>query len=221
MYYTTELCVDGSELGVMYTVCMTMTTTRIESFSDGVIAIVITLLVLDLHVPILALRSEPALFHALFLLLPKLIVFAFSFLVIAIFWVNHDRFFSLIEKSDRALLWNNIFLLFWISLIPFPTALLGTYPQSPTAVVFYGLVLLMASLAFLWMRHRALPLFSEKVSNEILDKQRKRSMMGPLLYALGIFFASFSVYISYVCFVLVPLFYFLPSQYHKTLYENT
>ncbi|MEO6588010.1 MAG: TMEM175 family protein, partial [Pyrinomonadaceae bacterium] len=114
-------------------------TGRIEQFSDGVFAIVITLLVLTLQVP--KIENEKSVFdvlNALFQLLPKFLGFVMSFFFVAVFWVAHHQFFHTLNLSTRTLLWLNNLFLFFITFIPFPTALLGEYPDNIASVIFFG-----------------------------------------------------------------------------------
>lgn len=112
---------------------------RLEAFSDGVFAIILTILVLELHVPHLENSTLPVFFEALRELAPKFLGFLFSFFIIAIFWVNHHHFVHQIEKVDSKLLWLNIALLFFCCLFPFLTAFVGDYPFTPYVVALYPL----------------------------------------------------------------------------------
>ncbi|MEO8445953.1 MAG: TMEM175 family protein [bacterium] len=192
----------------------TPNTTRIEAFSDGVFAIVVTLLVLELRVPHLPenFTSQIAINELLYLA-PKFVSFALSFVVIAIFWVNHHQLFHSLEKSDRGLLWYNNLLLFWLSFIPFPTAFLGEHPLDTIPVMLYGCVLLAAALSFNLIIYHAMraELFQPNISKVVLMRAKKRTYLGPFIYFVSIIAAPFSVYISLVIFVLVPVMYFIPQ----------
>lgn len=115
---------------------------RLEAFSDGVIAIVITIMVLELHPP-----AEPTL-TALRPLVPSLLAYLLSFVNLAIYWANHHHMFQLVRRVSGAVLWANIHLLFWLSLIPVTTAWIGEDPHASIPTAIYGAVLLMASLAY-------------------------------------------------------------------------
>ncbi|MBX9782707.1 MAG: DUF1211 domain-containing protein [Chitinophagaceae bacterium] len=126
---------------------------RLEAFSDGVIAIIITLMILEIKIPELAATvSGKEVWQAFTELLPKLFSYIMSFVVIAIIWINHHPFIHLVKHTNRTLLWMNIHLLFWMSLIPLPTAFLGSHPNLPQATMFYGIIMFMASSAFTVMR---------------------------------------------------------------------
>lgn len=192
------------------------TTARIEAFSDGVIAIIVTIMVLELKVPQLAEHFTRAEFlHEGQKLLPKLLAYAMSFVIVAIFWVNHHSFFHALKKSDGKLLWYNNFLLFWLSLLPFATAFMGEHPKCVEAIMCYGFVLLMAGLAFLVMGNYVL-FKSDLISSEIGEGTKKRiyrrNFPGVILYTTSVLSAPFSIWISWAIFFIVPLYYFLPRQ---------
>ncbi|MCX6703520.1 MAG: TMEM175 family protein [Candidatus Zambryskibacteria bacterium] len=193
-------------------------TERVEMFSDGVIAIIITILILEIHVPDITVLTNAGAWEAIVPIIPKLVTFLLSFVTVAIFWVNHHHFFYLIKKSDANLLWYNNHLLFWLAVIPFVTAFLGDYPALPLVVSLYGFVLFMGSLAFALMsnyvffRSKLLP---ESVTVGMRKAQFKRSLLGVGLYAASALLAFVSVYISLALFVVVPVYYFLPQLARK------
>jgi uncharacterized membrane protein len=184
---------------------------RIEAFSDGVIAIIITIMVLELKLP------EHAVANGLWAgllgpLLPKLVPYVLSFLVIAIMWVNHHQLLHAASHATRALLWSNIHLLLWMSLIPISTALLGDDPFVPLAVAAYGFVLCANSSAFMLLRWCV----ARKARDNVAamrqhTKVMKMNLLAAILYALSIPVAFVSVYISMAIFVLIPALFFLPD----------
>jgi uncharacterized membrane protein len=121
-----------------------LSTNRLEAFSDGVFAVAITLLVLNLQVPQIAVVSE--LVPKLGALWPKLLSYALSFVIVGIYWVAHHNTFHYIKRSDRNLLWLNILLMMRIVFIPFPTALLGQYPEQQVSVIIYAGTLVITGL---------------------------------------------------------------------------
>src|SRR5215475_9153556 len=153
-----------------------MSTRRIEACSDGVFAIVMTLLVLEIHVARLeTVAGSDALTKSLIALGPKFLSYGLSFGIVCIWWVSHHHLFVLLQKSDRGLLWfNNIFLL-WLAFVPFPTALLGDYPGQRVAVVMYGTVMALAGMSFSWMRFYAF--FLGKLVYPNIDRQLLRNAM--------------------------------------------
>src|SRR5688572_10476723 len=111
-------------------------TTRMESFSDGVFAIVITLLAFQFKVPDFKHGAGiPENFRQLLNVTPNFISFLFSFLFVAVFWANHHQLFHSIKEANRKLIWLNIHLLFWIIMIPFPTAMVGDHPTVPLSAI--------------------------------------------------------------------------------------
>lgn len=115
---------------------------RLEAFSDGVFAIIITIMVLELHAP------EGASFAALKPVLPKFISYVLSFVYVAIYWNNHHHMFQAVKRVNGRVLWSNILLLFCLSLVPFATAWMGENHFSSTPVALYGVILLMSALAY-------------------------------------------------------------------------
>ncbi|MFI5172111.1 MAG: TMEM175 family protein [Chitinophagales bacterium] len=188
-------------------------TSRIEAFSDGVFAIVVTLLVLELKIPILGHQStEEEATKSLMTLIPKFISWGMSFIIVAIFWVNHHQFMRLIKRSDQKFLWYNIHLLFWTSFIPFPTAFIGEYYGLKTAVILFAGVLFMASLAFFLMSkyaffkgnlHKNMPL-------DVRTYALRRGLIAPGLYLIAIFSAFINPTVSIVIFFFVPVMYIMP-----------
>jgi uncharacterized membrane protein len=119
---------------------------RLTAFSDGVIAVIITIMVLEMRPP------HGADLHALVELAPAFLSYVLSFVYVAIYWNNHHHFFQLVTKVDGAILWANMHLLFWLSLIPFATAWVGANPVSPAPTAVYGVALLMPALAWSLMQ---------------------------------------------------------------------
>lgn len=193
-------------------------TNRIEAFSDGVTAIVVTLLVLELRVPHIEETEAAVLIAAVAALAPKFLSFAMSFVFVAVFWVAHHQLFHLLERSTPALLWlNNLFLL-CLTFIPFPTAMLGEYPNNAFAVIFFGGAMLAASLSFSLLRWYA-TLKARLTGVEIDEQSRcramRRSLIGPGLYLLGIGIAIFSTATAIALYLFVPLLYVVPIRLTK------
>jgi uncharacterized membrane protein len=193
-----------------------LSTTRIEMFSDAVIAIIVTLLVLDLKVPELVSAFDTTeLMQALSRLAPEFTAFVASFFVICIFWVNHHQFFQGVKRADRKLLWLNNVLLFWLCFIPFPTSLLGRYPGNALAVMLYGGVLCVAAATFSLMSYYAFfkgKLVDEHLSKKELRHTQRRGYFGIIAYGLSVLAAPVSIYISFAIFLIVPVVYFVPRR---------
>ncbi|GAB4578004.1 MAG: TMEM175 family protein [Anaerolineales bacterium] len=193
-------------------------TNRIEAFSDGVIAIVVTLLVLELRVPHLEGADTAALSAAVAALAPKFLSFVMSFVFVAVFWVAHHQLYHPIERSTPTLLWlNNIFLL-CLTFIPFPTAMLGEYPDNPFAVTFFGAAMLAASLSFSLMRWYATlkaSLAREDIDLQTRQRAMRRSLIGPGLYLAGIIVTVFNTALAISIYLVIPLLYLVPVRLGK------
>lgn len=190
-------------------------TDRLEMFSDGVFAIVITLLVLEIKVPEVASSVTSSEFvYELLQLWPKFYVFVLSFVVIYIIWMNHHQTFNMIVKSNRALMLLNGLILFFTVLVPFPTALVGEYPFQPVVSLTYGAV-----MAFLALSHLVLyryitknRLIDESIPQEVVEKGFKRAMVGPIIYALGAISALILLPVSYIIYTLITIYYLFPAS---------
>jgi uncharacterized membrane protein len=200
-------------------------TTRIEAFSDGVMAIIITILVLELKVPQLVEEFSGQEFRIVALnMIPKIIAYAFSFLVVAIFWVNHHNFFHNLSHSSPSLLWHNNHLLFWMSLIPLPTGFIGEHPFSSQATTAYAVVMFMAALAFTLMSRHAMfkvNLMALSVSESRRKEIIRRSWVGPALYGTAIVASFIHPYAAWMFFFAVPVYFFWPKGIiHDTATEQ-
>ena len=185
---------------------------RIEAFSDGVIAIIITVMVFDLKVP--GLSSAETIWHDLKALLPRFMSYTLSFLILAIMWVNHHQLFHQVRHVDRRMLWYAILLLFWMSFIPFGTNLLGTDPMLWQASFFYALILFMCAFAFTLLRHHVVQreLLHERISRQAHLRIRNKNILGMAIYLAAAASSLVSVYISFALFIAVPAMYFIPER---------
>lgn len=188
-----------------------MSKERVEFFSDAVFAIILTLLVLELHVPEVADNSNFGEYvTAMMPLIPKFISFILSFLMVSLYWVSHHYFFRHIHTVTIGLVWVNNLLLLKICFIPFPTALLGSHPTDQFPAMIYGLYSLISSLAFSFLRGYSIHNKLLEVDDESIKKLGpKHSIPGISMYALSIVLSFVNVYISLVCFFLVPVLYFV------------
>jgi uncharacterized membrane protein len=165
---------------------------RILALSDGVFAIALTLLILDLAVP--ATTSDAGLPKALLHLWPRYLAYALTFLVIARFWVIHRQSFLLIARADAALIWLNLLLLLLIAFLPFPTAVLGEHTGAPAAAVLYAISVCLvstASAACWWYASGAGGLVRPDVGRSQIRAMRARSLSGPVFFALTVPVAAF------------------------------
>ncbi|MGE5358694.1 MAG: TMEM175 family protein [Bacteroidales bacterium] len=190
---------------------------RVEALSDGVFAIVVTLLVLEIKVPhVEAHDSLAELAWALWLLMPKFVSWVISFLTVCVIWINHYRLFTLVARIDNRLFWWNANLLLWTSFIPFPTALMGDYPTNRLAVSFYGCVMLLMALGFVLMRwhmHRTADLVAAHVDVAAFKRGTVYSIvMGPVAYAIGAGLAWVNGVAAFACYGAIALYFVLPHS---------
>jgi uncharacterized membrane protein len=180
---------------------------RILALSDGVFAIALTLLILDIAVP--ATTSDDDLAKVLLDLWPRYLAFALSFLVISRFWVIHRQAFRLIARGDPALVWLNLLLLLFISFLPFPTAVLGEHTGSPAAAVLYAVAVCLtsaASAAYFWYASGRGNLLGPDVGGAYIRAMRARALSGPVFFALTVPIAAFAPYVAAaVWFLAFPL----------------
>lgn len=191
-------------------------TSRIEMLADGVFAIVVTLLVIDIHVPQLtgpiAAIELP---HSLESLIPRILSYVMSFLIVGIYWIGHHQMSHYIKRADRPFLWLNIIYLMFVAFLPFSTALLAQYTDQPIAVAIYGFNLILSGLALFciwWYASHKHRLIDKDLSGEFIYLVKKRILTAPLLYILAIIFAFLSTKISLVIFIIVQAIYIIPSQ---------
>lgn len=184
-----------------------MTTGRLEAFSDGVIAIIVTIMVLELRAP-----SQPT-WPALLKVAPIFLSYGLSFLVVAIMWVNHHHLIHAVHEVNARLLWSNLNLLFWMSLVPFVTDFLGKNYRAPMAVALYGLDLAMCGGAF-WLLRAELVRQDQRDGhlNEYHARVQRKNLFSASLYFLAVPLAYVSVYASFFIFILIPATYFLPEK---------
>ena len=177
-----------------------MSKNRLEAFSDGVLAIVITIMVLELSLPVGDKMSDFA------AELPVLLTYVLSFFFVAIYWVNHHLMFNLTEKVNLKIVWANIVWLFIISLIPFTTAWAGKYPTSfaPLAVYFADMAL--ASIAF----HVLYALILREKGEKI--KFNARNVISLAVYTLAAIFGGFCPVVAFIVVALVSCWWIFPQK---------
>ncbi|MDG3581975.1 TMEM175 family protein [Galbibacter pacificus] len=192
-----------------------MNTNRLEAFSDGVLAIIITIMVLEMKVP------EGATFSALFSVLPVFLTYIMSFVYVGIYWNNHHHLMHAVTKVNGRVLWSNLNLLFWLSLFPFVTGWMGENHFETNPTVLYGIVLFMAALGFKLLVHNAIKLEGKNSKVGNVYKNDKKLVGSLLLYALGIAFSFIEPVIGIVMYSLVALFWVIPDKrIEKTLKEG-
>lgn len=192
-----------------------MGTGRLEAFSDGVIAIIITIMVLEFRVP------HGGELSSLKPLIPKLLSYILSFIYLGIYWNNHHHMMQAAKELNGISLWANLNLLFWLSLVPFVTAWMGENHFTKWPVILYGIVLLMAAISYTLLTKTLITNIS---SNTKLAKAFGKDQKGKLsmvLYAGGIIVAFFNQYVSLVFFAIVAMIWFIPdSRIEKTITEE-
>jgi TMEM175 potassium channel family protein len=189
-------------------------TGRVEAFSDGVLAIVITLLVLEIKVPQALPNDETALWQAIAGQLPMIGAWVVSFLFVLVFWVAHHYFFDMLRKIDRGLLWLNGLFLLAICFMPFPTALSGQYPASRPATLLLSATMFVTALAFSAMRWYA-TFHARLVAKEDTPRAKalfKRGLISPSLYLASIALALVYPPAAIAIQILVPILFFFPER---------
>ncbi len=190
--------------------------TRIEAFSDGVIAIIITLMILLIKIPTIDKNATTEIiWQQLYGMVQPFIAYLLSFVMVGVLWVNHHQFLRQLKNADRKLLWHNLHLLFWMSLIPIPTNFLGQNFQRPEFTALYGFVMFMCAFSFALMREYVNSnhyLFIENLSPELRKKARVKLRSTTALYFVSIFTGFISVYISLAIFIGIAVIYFMPTN---------
>ncbi len=191
-----------------------MNRTRLEAFSDGVLAIIITIMVLEIKVP------HGSDFAALQPLIPVVISYILSFIYIGIYWNNHHHMMHTVKRVTGGILWANLHLLFWLSLVPFTTGWIGENHFAPIPMALYGFVLLMSAIAFFILQNLIVKsqgehsLLARAIGNDIKGK------MSPILYLLGIGSSFISEWISGALYVLVALIWLIPDKRIEVILKN-
>ena len=189
-------------------------TGRLEAFSDGVMAIILTLLVLELRLPEVEGHDTGAFIAAFLQVAPKFLSFTLSFALVAIYWVNHHHFMSRVTHTDWKLLWANNTFLFFLAVVPFSTAVLGDHPLDAVPIAFYGLDVAFAALAFSVMARYVYfggNLVSPAVPMAERAAEARRGFISSLVFVAAA--ASGFVFppVALAIFVLVPITYVVPT----------
>lgn len=180
---------------------------RVEAFSDGVIAIIVTIMVLELHAP-----EEPGLEH-LFRLWPVFFAYVLSFAYVGLYWANHHRLFSHATQVTNALIWLNLGLLFALSLIPFTAAYLGEQHFSRDATALYLLSLLLPAVFYVPLqkviRHTGV---QGRAADTYHNRTQRKGLVAVLLYALGLALTFVMPWLGIAAATLVAILWFLPNS---------
>jgi uncharacterized membrane protein len=162
-----------------------MTKNRLEAFSDGVLAIIITIMVLELKAP------EEGTFEALKPLFPKFLSYFISFIYVGIYWNNHHHLFQIVKKVNGKVLWANLFLLFCLSLIPFTSAWMGENHFESNTVAVYGVNLIICAISFMFVQIAALQIEGKNSDLAKVLKNKNKEMFSTVLYLIGIVLSFF------------------------------
>ncbi len=179
---------------------------RLEAFSDGVLAIIITIMVLELKVP------HDSSIHAIIELLPVFMSYLLSFVYVGIYWNNHHHMMQLVKKVNGKVLWANLHLLFWLSLFPFATAWMGENHYDTIPVVLYGCVMLMAALAYFILEHTLLRLHGPDSDFASTFSSRAKDIVSIILNVVAIGGSFITPYVGITCYVLVAVIWFIPEK---------
>lgn len=183
-----------------------MSRARLEAFSDGVIAILITIMVLELKLPhgddLPALRP----------LLPVFLSYLLSFVFLGIYWNNHHHMLHLTKRINGAILWANLHLLFWLSLVPFTTAWMGENHAAPVPTALYGVVLLCAALAYTMLQNCIIADQGEGSPLAAAIQGDAKGKLSVGLYTVAVPLAFTYTWVSVLCYVLVALMWVVPDR---------
>src|SRR5579872_7088015 len=178
---------------------------RLEAFSDGVLAVIITIMVLEMKSP------QGASLAALRPLIPIALSYVLSFVYVGIYWNNHHHLLHATERVNGATLWANLHLLFWLSLIPFTTAWMDSNHFDPWPVAVYGLVLLLAGIAYFILTRTLIALHGrDSTLAQSIGRDRK-GLISILIYAVAIPLAFVRPWIAGTCYIIVALLWLVPD----------
>lgn len=183
-----------------------MNKTRLEAFSDGVLAIIITIMILEIKVP------EGHEFADLKPLIPKFLSYVLSFIYVGIYWNNHHYLIHGVTKISGKMLWANLHLLFWLSLIPVATGWMGEHNFAKASMTLYGVVLLLSSIAYFILQRI---IIVNEGENSVLARAIGKDMKGTassVLYVLGIVFSFYNEWLSGAAYFIVALLWLIPDK---------
>ena len=188
---------------------------RVEAFSDGVVAIIVTIMVLELHPPI----SEGM--EKLWTLWPVFLAYVLSYAYVAIYWVNHHRLFTHATHVTNSLIWSNMLLLFALSLVPFSTSYLGEHHFNLESTLLYLVTMLLPSAAYMWLQVTIRRTGKQGPAAEAYYRQyTRKGLFAGLLYLVGIPLSFLSPWLGIACAALVAILWFLPDGPLDRLFEG-
>ena len=179
---------------------------RLEAFFDGVVAIIITIMVLEMKVP----HGDSI--ETLSPLVPVLLSYVLSFIYLGVYWNNHHHMLNACRKVTGSMLWANLHLLFWLSLIPFTTGWMGENHFSALPVALYGFVLLMAAIAYWILQQRIIASQGEDSILKNAIGSDWKGKLSPVLYATAIVLAYLSQWVAIAIYVFVALMWLVPDR---------
>ena len=190
-----------------------MNKTRLEAFSDGVIAIIITIMVLEMK------ATEGETFEDLKPIIPKFLSYVLSFIYVGIYWNNHHHMLHTLKKVSGGILWANLHLLFWLSLTPFTTAWIGENHFAKAPMMLYGIDLLMCSIAYFILQQVIIKHHGSTILQKAIGKDFK-GWFSTVLYVVGIFACLFSTWIAGGIYVFVALMWLVPDKRIENVLDN-
>ena len=179
---------------------------RLEAFSDGVLAIIITIMVLELKVP----HGDN--WAALQPMVPIFLAYVMSFVYVGIYWNNHHHLLHATTKTSGAVLWANLLLLFWLSLFPVTTTWLGEHPSAPAPTLLYGVVLLMAALSYYLLEQCIVHADGEQSHLKRALGNDLKGKISPIAYTIGIALSYVAPHLAQLMYVLVALMWLIPDR---------
>ncbi|HLP65148.1 TMEM175 family protein [Flavobacterium sp.] len=191
-----------------------MTKNRLEAFSDGVLAIIITIMVLEFKVP------NDTTFESVLKLSHKFLSYILSFIYVGIYWNNHHHMMHTVKRVNGKILWANLHLLFWLSLIPFTTAWIGEHHFAPFPMMLYGIVLFMNGLAYFILQNVIL---SHHGKDSVLSKAIGKDYKGKasvILYLIGIALSQYSTLTAGIIYIIVALMWLIPDKRIEKILEE-
>ncbi|NOY48429.1 MAG: DUF1211 domain-containing protein [Chlorobi bacterium] len=183
-----------------------MKTNRLEAFSDGVLAIIITIMVLEFKVP------EEVTFEALIPIVPSFVSYLLSFIYLGIYWNNHHHLFMITEKVNGKILWANLHLLFWLSLIPFATSWMGEHGLEAVPISLYGFILLMSGIAFFILQSTIIRHHDKDFTLRKAVGKDYKGKLSIVIYLIGLLLSFINPWLAIICYVFVAIMWVVPDR---------
>ena len=188
---------------------------RLEAFSDGVLAIIITIMVLEMK------ESHGYSWADLGPVLPVFLSYILSFVNVGIYWNNHHHMLHAAKIVNGAVLWANTYLLFWLSLIPFVSGWMGENHFATLPVALYGFVLLMAGVAYYLLAHCLIDLHGKKSTLAIAIGNDKKGIASVIIYTIGVGFSFINQWLGFAMYVVVAIMWFIPDKRIENIMDKS